>query len=237
MSKIVLEIRKELKKHVDKKYKAGAEWFFNESIKCHGVRVPVVRRIGQRYYPKDETKKEIFKLCEEMLRSDFNEEATIAFAWAYKLKKEYSKEEWKIFTSWLNKYVNNWAKCDDFCTHAFGHLLYLYPEYLKTVKGWTKSKNRWLRRAAAVIMIYPTCKDKKFLKDNLIIADKLLLDQDDLVQKGYGWMLKEAANRHQVEIFQYVMKHKDKMPRTALRYAIEKMSINLKKQAMKKIII
>jgi len=74
----------------------------------------------------------------------------------------------------------------------------------------------------------------KFLEDILTIADILLTDSDDLVQKGYGWMLKEASKPHQEEIFNYVMKNKKVMPRTALRYAIEKMPPELKRRAMEK---
>lgn len=66
------------------------------------------------------------------------------------------------------------------------------------------------------------------------MADILLLDKDDLVQKGYGWMLKEASNNYPEEVFSYVMKNKRIMPRTALRYAIEKLSSELRKKAMKK---
>lgn len=73
-----------------------------------------------------------------------------------------------------------------------------------------------------------------FLSDVFEIADALLLDQDDMVQKGYGRMLKVASHTHQREVFEYVMKHKAVMPRTALRYAIEKMPKELKNQAMKK---
>lgn len=73
-----------------------------------------------------------------------------------------------------------------------------------------------------------------FLKDIFEIADTLLLDPDDLVQKGYGWMLKAASRTHQKEIFDYIIKKKTIMPRTALRYAIEKMPKELKIKAMGK---
>jgi 3-methyladenine DNA glycosylase AlkD len=66
------------------------------------------------------------------------------------------------------------------------------------------------------------------------IADILLLDKDDMVQKGYGWMLKVASNHEPNKVFEYVMRHKREMPRTALRYAIEKLSPDLRKQAMAK---
>ena len=66
------------------------------------------------------------------------------------------------------------------------------------------------------------------------IANRLLTDKDDLVQKGYGWMLKEASTKHQMQVFNYIMKNKSKMPRPALRYAIELMPENLKRKAMAK---
>ena len=65
-------------------------------------------------------------------------------------------------------------------------------------------------------------------------ADMLLLDQDFLVQKGYGWMLKEAGDRYSIEVFRYIIKDKEEMSRVALRYAIEKLSPELKKKAMAK---
>lgn len=62
----------------------------------------------------------------------------------------------------------------------------------------------------------------------------MLEDPDDMVQKGYGWMLKEATKKFPDEVFDYVMRHKGRMPRTALRYAIEKLPANLRRKAMAK---
>lgn len=62
----------------------------------------------------------------------------------------------------------------------------------------------------------------------------LLVDEDEMVQKGYGWLLKEESRKHQKEVFDYVLKNKSVMPRTALRYAIELMPKELKAAAMKK---
>ena len=90
-----------------------------------------------------------------------------------------------------------------------------------------------MRRAAAVSLIVPA-RQGKFLQDIFELADVLLLDEDDLVQKGYGWLLKAASQAHQREVFDYVLAHKTTMPRTALRYAIEKMPKALKSAAMEK---
>ena len=113
-----------------------------------------------------------------------------------------------------------------------GEFIEQFPSYLTQLKQRTKSPNRRVKRAAAVSLIVPA-KRGKFLADIFEIADNLLMDDDDMVQKGYGRLLKVASQSHQQEVFDYVMKHKAIMPRTALRYAIEKMPKELKIQAMK----
>lgn len=90
-----------------------------------------------------------------------------------------------------------------------------------------------MRRAAAVSLIIPARKGL-FISDIFEIATLLLTDREDLVQKGYGWMLKAADNAHRPLVFDFVMKNKATMPRTALRYAIEKMPPDLKAVAMAK---
>jgi 3-methyladenine DNA glycosylase AlkD len=90
-----------------------------------------------------------------------------------------------------------------------------------------------MRRAAAVSLIVPA-KHGKYVDDVLEIADLLLTDNDAMVRKGYGWLLKEASRKHQKKVFDYVMRNRKSMPRTALRYAIELMPKNLKSAAMTK---
>jgi len=206
--------------------------FFKEEINPIGVRTPIRKKIEKKYFPKGASKQEVFSLCEKLLEKKTQEETHIAFGWAFRMKKEYKKQDFARFEKWLKNYVNNWAFCDDFCTHALGALVNQYPELVKKTMKWTKFKNRWLRRASAVVLIYPWTKPNLFLKEIFQVADMLLEDEDDMVQKGYGWMLKVAADHYQKEVFNFVMKRKNQMPRTALRYAIEKMPSTMKKKAM-----
>jgi len=236
---LISEIRKELKANVDIPYRNGAVRFFKEPIQCYGVRTPLVRQIAQRFWSKikDLEKKEVFQICEELYVSNMCEEATIATQWVRKFTKNFKQSDFNTFERWINQYLNNWGKIDDFCTHAMHDLIEMYPELIPNVKGWVNSNNRWVRRAAAVSFItnhrsfYVT---RANIDQIFWIAGALLEDEDDLVQKGYGWMLKAAAEDNQKAVFDFVMQHKDKMPRTALRYAIEKMPVELKKQAMAK---
>jgi 3-methyladenine DNA glycosylase AlkD len=235
MSKIINKIRRELKLNSDKDSKDAALRFFKEKIKVYGVKTAIVKKIGKEYFKEIENKKkiEIFDLCKELWKSGYMEESFIACNWSYFIRKYYEPKDFKVFETWVNKYVSNWTSCDTLCNHTVGAFVEMHPAYVSNLKKWAKSKNRWMRRASAVSLIIPA-KQGKFFKDIIAIADILLLDQDDLVQKGYGWMLKAASRTHQKEIFDYIIKKKTKMPRTALRYAIEKMPEELKIQAMEK---
>ena len=235
MTNILSSIRQELKQQADAKTKDSFQRFFKEAVTAHGVKTATVVKIAKDYFKevKPQGKGEILALCEELLESDYTEEATIAFEWSYWLRDEYEPGDFIVFERWLTRYVNNWAKCDTLCNHTIGSFVEKYPSYIANLKKWTSSENRWLRRASAVTLIVPA-KQGKFLNDIFEIADRLLRDKDDLVQKGYGWLLKEASRLHQQEVFDYVLRNNKIMPRTALRYAIEKMPADLRQRAMGK---
>jgi len=232
---VVSQVRQELQKSIDPDTKGYSRSFFKEEIKSLGIKTPVVNEISKKLFKQIEhlSKYTIFGYCEELLKSGYIEEAVVAFRWSDFLKKRYAPEDFVVFERWLSTYVSNWAECDTLCNHTLGTFVEKFPEYVEKLKEWTQSQNRWLKRGAAVTLILPARKGL-FLDDVLEIADKLLLDGDDLVQKGYGWMLKEASKKHQKTVFDYIIKNRATMPRTALRYAIEKMPQNLRKEAMKK---
>jgi len=232
---IILKLKKELTKHADEEYKQGAENFFKEPVKFIGATLPTQRKIARDFFKhvKHLNKKQLLALAEQMLKTGYFDLGTIAFEWVNRHRKDFAESDFKIFESWMKKYINNWAWCDDFCNHTLGYFIVEYPEFIKNLKKWTRSPNRWLRRGAAVTFVLPARKGQ-FLKPILEIAAILLQDKDDLVQKGYGWMLKETSKKHTEKIFNFVMKNKNKMPRTALRYAIERYPQAKRKLAMKK---
>ena len=233
MNKIIKQIREELKAGADEKVKISAQRFFKDEIKVYGLKSAAVTKIAKTYFSqiKQLNKKEIFLIYQELFSSGFLEEFAIAADWSYNICDRFEPKDFKTFERWIKTYIDNWAKCDMFCNHTVGEFIEQNPSYIGELKKWTKSKNRWVKRAAAVSLIIPA-KKGEFLKDIFEIAESLLLDKDDMVQKGYGWMLKEASRKHQKEVFNFVVKHKAVMPRTALRYAIEKMPENLRKKAM-----
>lgn len=232
---IIKKIRLELKNNADEKFQNSSQNFFKEDIRAYGVKTDIVRKISKEHYKsvKDKSKIEIFKLCDELWQSGIIEETFIACNWSYYIRNDYTPTDFKVFEKWINLYVSNWASCDTLCNHSVGEFLERYPEFITGLKKWATSENRWMRRASSVSLIIPA-RNGKFLKEIFDIADILLEDNDDLVQKGYGWMLKAASQSHQKEVFDYIMEKKSIMPRTVLRYAIEKMPPDLKMNAMKK---
>lgn len=235
MHPVLHELRAELKTHAEARLIASAKRFFKEPILAYGVKTATTRKTGRAFYPKVKhlSKDDLFNLIEDLWKSGIIEESFIAEDWCFKRKKEFEPTDFTRFEHWILTYINNWASCDGFCTKNLGAFIEMYPAFIDTLKTRTSSDNRWMRRACAVAFIKPASKGL-FLEDIFEIADRLLLDSDDLVQKGYGWMLKVASEKHQAEVFEYVMQKKHIMPRTALRYAIEKMPDFLRKEAMKK---
>ena len=230
-------IRKGLKENADPETKASQERFFKEEIELYGVKAANIRRIAKdaKKTIKAEglTKAEVFALCEALWSSGIFEEASIACELSDSQSRSFEPSDFELFEHWVKDYVSNWAACDTLCNHTIGNLVTQYPQLAERLLVWTASDNRWERRAAAVTLIIPARKGL-FLSLVFDIANALLHDKDDLVQKGYGWLLKAAAEAHENEVFAYVMQNKPTMPRTALRYAIEKMPPDRKKQAMSK---
>ncbi|HVP95710.1 DNA alkylation repair protein [Methanoregula sp.] len=235
MDPVIVRIRQELDSLADEKTRITSQRFFKEEISCYGIKTPVVTALAKKYWKeiKHWEKREIFALCEELYRSGKIEESFVVSTWAYALADRFDKKDLAIFQRWIDTYITNWASCDGFCNHAMGEFFERYPECMEELHTWARSENRWMRRAAAVCLIVPA-KHGKFLPEAIGIAKLLLNDSDDMVQKGYGWLLKEASRKHTREVFDFVVQNRKVMPRTALRYAIELMPKDLKVEAMKK---
>ena len=235
MNPLLMQLRAELKANSDEQIQQSNQRFFKEPVKAYGIKSAVVAKIAKKYLPqaRELSRQDLFNLCEELFRSDYMEEAGIVAEWLPYCIEKLQADDIHTFKRWIECYINNWAKCDTFCNHTIGDLIVEYPEIVPEIKSWTKSTNRWLKRASAVSFIVPA-KKGSFLADAFEICDVLLMDGDDMVQKGYGWLLKEESRLHQKEVFDYVVKNRKVMPRTALRYAIELMPKELKAEAMKK---
>ena len=233
---ILDRIQADLQIYADSEYRARmAEYCGHDDDRFLGVRTPVVRQISARYFKEVKSLgiDGVLELCERLLKTTLSEHRTIAFDWSFRCRRQYRPDHFDVLERWLEVNVDGWGSCDDLCTHALGDFVLQYPEFMPRVMEWTRSDNRWQRRASAVTFIYGARRGKN-LEHVFQVADALLMDPDEMVQKGYGWMLKVASKTYQDEVFEYVMRNRKAMPRTALRYAIEKMPEERRHRAMEK---
>jgi len=227
-------LRADLEGHIDIAYRSRIRDHFNMDVSTFlGVRIPVVRKIAAAHFHdvRDRSIEDILDLCEDLLTAGTYEYKVIAFDWSYRCRRRLAPEHFGVLHRWLAHYVNDWTDCDDFCTHTLGAFLVDHPSFLEKVKPWTASPNRWMRRASAVCLIYGLRRGKH-LEPAFEVARALFQDEDDLVHKGCGWMLKDASKRYPDEVFDFVMAWRTSMPRTTLRTAVKLLDEDRKRTAL-----
>ena len=187
-----------------------------------GLTVPQSRNIAIKF--KDLEFADII----ELLKSKIHEERLIVLLiLVHKFQKE-PLEQRRIYDFYIKniKYVNNWDLVDLSSDKIVGG--YLIDKPKEILLKFANSENIWEKRIA-MISTYNFIKNNKF-KDSLKIAEILVNDKNDLIQKAVGWMLREIGNRDREQELKFLKKYYKKMGRTALRYALEKFPESLRKK-------
>ena len=218
----VQEIRSRLRKLGDKERAKNSQWFFKtgpgeygEGDRFLGIKVPELRKLAKEYQAIPLTE------VTHILKSHIHEERLLALlilVRAFAKGDERLKE--KIYHFYLDNtlYINNWDLVDLSAVYIVG--AFLMAKSKKTLYTLAKSNNMWERRIAIIATFY-FIKEGEFT-EAMKIARMLLSDKEDLIHKAVGWMLREIGKRHLPTEEHFLKKHYKKMPRTMLRYAIEK---------------
>jgi 3-methyladenine DNA glycosylase AlkD len=181
-----------------------------------GVTVPDTRKVAQKFV--DVKREELFSL----LKSKIHEERMVALMiLSYQYAKTKDKKEHKAIVDFYlkNRYAsNNWDLIDCIVDRILG--VWLIDKDKSILYEFARSDNLWERRMA-IISTYYFIKNKKF-DDTLKISEILLNDKHDLIHKAVGWMLRETGKRDEKTLREFLRKHYKSMPRTMLRYAIER---------------
>jgi len=224
---IIGQIRKKLKIKAStktEKEREKARAVFGNEAKLLALKVPETRKIAESFAKKLKKEKDFdtaLKAADELYKSGVFEEATVAESILKEFKSYFNDSTFKKFDEWLN-YIKNWANIDMLCGWLLAPIILKDETKIKIIFQWTKSKNRWRRRAAAVALVKPVRKGI-YLKQALRVAENLIQDEDDMVQKGVGWLLKEAGGRFPDETIKFLIKWRPKISRLVLRLACEKL--------------
>lgn len=225
--------RSELRENSDKSRAETLQHFFKtgpgeygEGDQFLGVRVPETRRVAQRYraLPLNDTL--------ALLQSPIHEERLLALII---LTKKYRKgtpdEQSAIYREYLKntRYINNWDLVDTSAENIAG--AYLYKRSRNQLYVLARSENLWERRIAIMSTFYFIKNDE--FEETLKIAEILAADAEDLIHKAVGWMLREVGKRDRNAEESFLKQHYRCMPRTMLRYAIEKFPEDVRQQYLK----
>jgi 3-methyladenine DNA glycosylase AlkD len=226
-STVLEAIHSELMSICSDKMREGQTGYFKEKVTFLGCSLPQCNKIAGKWTKrlKDEgwSHDDILALAEELLKVGSWEEGAVALEIVARRKGGFREGDFSVFERWLSEYVNNWAHTDSIAPHIFGELVERYPSLTEKILKWTKSPNRWMRRASAVTYV-THARHGRFHDVVYKTADALLGDDDDMVRKGVGWMLKCTSQADEKGVVEYLMNNRNKTSRLVLRYATEKVS-------------
>ncbi len=218
------QVIKDLKSKADPKRAKSSAWFFKTGKGEYGygdvfwgIKVPEQRKIVKKY--PQLPLKEVRKLLQHKVHEC---RLTALFILVLQYKKANDKTKQQIVKFYLanTKFINNWDLVDSSALYILGD--YLLDKDKSILYKLVRSKNLWQRRIA-VLSTFAFIKDNQY-KDAIKIEELLLKDNHDLIHKAVGWMLREIGKRSQVTEEKFLNKYAKIMPRTMLRYAIEKFS-------------
>jgi len=217
-------IRARLESLADPVMAAGARNFFREPIDPIGVRSHDLQKVVAESYRvvKKWPAADRNRLCTLLWEGGKMEEGALVCHLYRRFANQCAGPEFRLFERWIDRYVNNWAHCDGLSSWLLAACIANEPALMEKLPPWTRSKNRWKRRAAAVSLLQEG-KHGRNTETIFAIAGMLRDDSDDMVQKGVGWLLKETYPRRPRETVTLLTGWPE-APRLMLRYACEKMT-------------
>ena len=232
------EVRAELEAVADREAAPAKARFFKavpggygEGDEFLGISVPKQRRIAKRHYRTADIH------CIEELLTDRRHEVrlTALFMMVHKYEKAGAEDErrrlYELYARRI-EFINNWDLIDSSAPHVLGAFLLEHPEEQRLLRQWAESDHLW-RRRAAVLATFTFIRSGRY-EETLELARLLLGDSHDLMHKAVGWMLREVGNRAPEVEYAFLDEHAAEMPRTMLRYAIEKLPEERRRRYMGK---
>ena len=219
---IAAHIRRVLRDGGSAPHAEEVQWFFKEEIKSRGWYTGELRRVAVRFRRtilKELGLPFLVQVCHKLFTGRCLEEKTFAVLMLEKIVGQLDNPEFRLFESWLSR-VSNWADHDGLVHYLIAPMLVARPSRAKCVFRWAKSRNRWHRRAACVALIQGT-RRKMFFPEITRLSNALLVDDDDMVQKGLGWLLRETAKADPKRTVPYLTSIRKRAPRLVLRTACE----------------
>jgi 3-methyladenine DNA glycosylase AlkD len=232
---IAAEIRLLLRNGGSAEHADGVQWFFKDEIKSHGWYTAKLRSVAVRF--RRRIRKEfgldfLLRVADKLFAGRVLEEKIFAVFLLEKMTEEFGDTEFRLFESWLPR-ISSWADHDGLVHYLIAPMVTAKADRIRRVFCWATSPDRWHRRAACVALIQGT-RQKIFFSEIKRLSDLLLSDEDDMVQKGLGWLLRETAKADAKRTVPYLMSIRKQAPRLVLRTACETLPPGIRNKILAK---
>jgi 3-methyladenine DNA glycosylase AlkD len=219
---IAAHIRRVLEDGGSAPHAEEVQWFFKEEVKSRGWYTGELRKVAVRFRRtilKELGLPFLLQVADQLFSGQCLEEKVFAVFLLEKLTDKFDDDEFRLFESWLPR-ISSWAEHDALVHYLIAPMIAAKPARTSRVFRWAKSRDRWHRRAACVALIQGT-RQRMFVPEIKRLSGLLLSDEDDMVQKGLGWLLRETAKADAKRIVPYLISIRHHAPRLVLRTACE----------------
>ncbi len=211
--------------------------FFKHQVKARGWYTDELRKLAVRFrrtIVAEHGMEYLLQVADQLFRGEVLEEKNFAVFLLEDSVTEFSKPQFKLFESWLDR-VSSWADHDALVHSLIGPMVATDAAFLTGPPRWAQKKadRPWHQRAAAVSLIHSTRQHRNFGEIQRI-TEMLLTSDDDMVQKGLGWLLREAAKANPAQTVAYLMTIRDRAPRLVLRTACETLPVDARERVLGK---
>lgn len=209
--------------------------FFKHEIKSRGWYTHALRQVARRFRREILAEQDVACLVEvadRLFAGAVLEEKNFAVMLLEGGTEQLGPRGFKLLEGWLDR-VSCWADHDGLVHYLIGPMVASDDFYLKRLPGWARKKSRWHQRAAAVSLIHSTRRHKNF--DHIQrITELLATSRDDMVQKGLGWLLREAVKANPRQAVPYLRSIRERLPRLVLRTACETLAPAERRRVLEK---
>ena len=197
----------------------------DHGLRFYNVGTPRMRALARSIYDRHADQwsiDEAMRFADDLIRDPYLETKSVGIEVVARYRGAFAPRHLAVWKRWLaGNHSANWATTDAICGSLIGPLLAQHPDLIARMGAWSRHRNLWVRRASAVSLIVPMRRGLA-LDMAYAIAEALHADGADLIQKAVGWMLREAGKHDERRLERYLLRHGRTIPRTTLRYAIER---------------
>ena len=223
---IATHIRRALKDGGSAPHAEGVQWFFKEEIKSRGWYTAELRKVAVRFRRtiiREQDVQFLTRVADQLFQGRILEEKVFAVFLLEKIVVDFGDAEFRLFESWLDR-ISSWADHDGLVHYLIAPMMVSKTSRARRVFVWARSRSRWHRRAACVALIQGT-RRKTFLPQIIRLSNMPLTDEDAMVQKGLGWLLRETVKHNARKAVPYLREIRGYAPRLVLRTACETLPV------------